>query len=504
MKKLSLLLALLLVMGMMPAATAQETAAAPTEITLFVYASNPFPADEENPIGLRIQEATNTILHYETPPSSSYAERLQITLAGGDYPDVIQFPDHTSPVFLNAIDDGIILPIKQYVDNSTYLKDSISAVAWSTMTIDDEIWGVPQCTVVRADGMFFRSDWLEALNIQLPESGYLTLDEFYDIAYAFTYDDPDGNGKDDTYGIAMTAGSEGQLKPLLDSSFDIMGWQAYENEEYPYMNLMYSRTNSAYKDCLAYTAKLWADGLIDPDWPTIRSDDAGKQRFNQGTTGIKYTGFAGQYTNYMDILGANIPTADIVYVTGVESNSGNRGMASFSTGTYYYNCLTSSAEGKEQAIIDMLDWKLSPEGWALTKYGAEGVHYEVVDGVRVFNESYDDYYKWRGNYKLVMPSTDASYFIKPSMEPSLQTKLTAWLQTAVDRVVFSLDGGYMPEAAKLPEYIEYQATMDASITKIILGELPVDAWDEVLDGWYANGGLEYVEQMNAYLAAKNG
>mgnify|MGYP004466197163 FL=1 len=498
-KIMSLLLVCVLALGALPLALAEGE---PTEISIFVNSSVPFPADEENPVGLKIQEATNTILHVETPPSSSYAERLQITIASGEYPDLMMFPSNSDSTFLNAVEDGVILPITEYVNNSTYLKNEISDVAWSTMTIDGEIYGVPQCTVVRADGMFVRKDWLENLNLTLPEDGYLTLDELYELAYAFTFKDPDGNGKDDTYGIAMTAGSEGEMGPMLLSAFDILGWQAYEGEDYPYMNLMYSRKSDAYKQCLAFTAKLWADGLIDPNWPTLRSDDMGKERFNQGTTGIKCTAFAGQYTNYMDALALNIPTADLTYVTGVESATGNRKEAAFSTGTYMYNCLTASAKGKEQAIIDMLDWKLSPEGWANTKYGVEGVHYDVVDGVKVFNDAYDEYYKWRGNYKLVMPSNDAGYFIKPSMDPALQEKLSAWLQTAVDRVVFSLDAGFTPEASKLPEYIAYQATIKATTTKIILGELPVDAWDEALDGWYENGGEEYVKEINEFIASK--
>ena len=32
-----------------------------------------------------------------------------------------------------------------------------------------------------------------------------TLDELYDVIHAFTFNDPDGNGKDDTFGLAMAA-----------------------------------------------------------------------------------------------------------------------------------------------------------------------------------------------------------------------------------------------------------------------------------------------------------
>jgi len=37
--------------------------------------------------------------------------------------------------------------------------------------------------------------------------------------------------------------------------------------------------------------------------------------------------------------------------------------------------------------------------------------------------------------------------------------------------------------------------------KIIVGEEPVEHWDEVLDGWYKAGGEEYVADMQAYIAS---
>ena len=97
---------------------------------------------------------------------------------------------------------------------------------------------------------------------------------------------------------------------------------------------------------------------------------------------------------------------------------------------------------------------------------------------------------------------DADYFINPALDPALKTKLSGWLKQAVDRVVTTADLGYRPAAADLPEYIEYASKMSADITKIIIGELPVDAWDNTLAGWYENGGEAYVQQMNEYIQSQ--
>ena len=67
--------------------------------------------------------------------------------------------------------------------------------------------------------------------------------------------------------------------------------------------------------------------------------------------------------------------------------------------------------------------------------------------------------------------------------------------------IHALDRGYTPEIASDPVFIEYNNYMNDEINKIIIGEKPVEYWDEVLDGWYKAGGEEYVADMQAYIAS---
>lgn len=50
--------------------------------------------------------------------------------------------------------------------------------------------------------MWIRSDWLEALRLETPE----TMRDVLEIARAFATQDPDGNGKNDTYGLGVNKG----------------------------------------------------------------------------------------------------------------------------------------------------------------------------------------------------------------------------------------------------------------------------------------------------------
>ena len=75
------------------------------------------------------------------------------------------------------------------------------------------------------------------------------------------------------------------------------------------------------------------------------------------------------------------------------------------------------------------------------------------------------------------------------------------MQLGIDTVKPTIDKGYLPPASKEISYINYSKTMDEVVSKILIGNLDVSAYDDALNGWYKNGGEEYVKQMNDYIAS---
>ena len=68
-------------------------------------------------------------------------------------------------------------------------------------TVDGKMMGLGPPEVY-GDGVFIwlRADWLEKLGLSEPK----TMDDVIAISKAFTTQDPDGNGVNDTYGLAIT------------------------------------------------------------------------------------------------------------------------------------------------------------------------------------------------------------------------------------------------------------------------------------------------------------
>ena len=76
--------------------------------------------------------------------------------------------------------------------------DQLTPGSWdSAKDLKGDYYAIPFSA--QANVLLIRSDWLAKLNLQAPK----TWDDVVAVAKAFTTQDPDGNGKADTYGIAV-------------------------------------------------------------------------------------------------------------------------------------------------------------------------------------------------------------------------------------------------------------------------------------------------------------
>lgn len=83
-------------------------------------------------------------------------------------------------------------------------------------TPEGKLYGLPTQSVRQA--MFIRKSWLERVGASIPQDW----DELAKLAQLFTFQDPDGNGKDDTYGYGFFALKLGP--PYAE--FTYLGWAA--------------------------------------------------------------------------------------------------------------------------------------------------------------------------------------------------------------------------------------------------------------------------------------
>lgn len=485
--------------GEKPKNAAQETQQPvqkePVPIKIFANLNPPEESIADKAWREAIEKATNTKISFEIPPSANYNERLNIMIAGGDYADVILFNDPADKAFVDSANNGVLVPITKYIEKSPNLKKYSYDISWISLKPknDNEIFAIPRTTIQRADGFAARQDWLDAIGFKIPADNLITIEQFEEMMTKFTKEDPDKNGKADTYGWSASQAADGNIYPILDYPFGIRGWQKTSGEKYEYMDPQYSKENSSYKKALEFTAKLIKNGLVDPNFASIKSD-AAKARFKQGITGARED-FSSYLPGYQIDASKINPNVKMTYISGVKDAEGKFQRPSYGTGVW--GCWGVSSAAKDPAAaVSIFEWLIGDEGWSTSKNGIEGITYKNEGGKKVPLPEFGNY---RWGLTMVRRNNDPEFFVKINMDPEYIEPVKKWIDIGIKANVTSMDYGYRPAAADKPALIEYKKQLDQTRAKILLGSAPASEWDKALDGWYKAGGEEYVQQMNEYI-----
>ena len=247
--------------------------------------------------------------------------------------------------------------------------------------------------LVQTDAMVIRQDWLDKVGLAAPK----TLDEFLAVAKAFTNDDPDGNGKKDTYGLCAFLDGSGLngvgLGPRFDFVYGAYGvagtWNLSSKGDFG-LNVR----NPNYMKATEFVRTLNDEKVIDPDWPTLKKDEF-RVHWKQGKCGIMQENFAALSTksNYAD-FDANFPDGQWVSFdppTGPDGAS-SAGVTIKPARIYAVSQSAMDAE-KGPAIARLLEW-MATDGYMLLAFGQEGVNYKLDANGNVTTEGLPDADKW--------------------------------------------------------------------------------------------------------------
>lgn len=124
-------------------------------------------------------------------------------------------------------------------------------------------------------GLFIRKDWLEKLGLNMPASW----EELYETAHAFTHNDPDGDGVNNTYGL--TGDGLGTLRYFFASTgISNRYWNKDENG-----NWFFGALDDRNIVPLEWLRKMYKDGSLDPDFAATTWRE-GLQKFSSNAFGL--------------------------------------------------------------------------------------------------------------------------------------------------------------------------------------------------------------------------
>jgi putative aldouronate transport system substrate-binding protein len=196
---------------------------------------------------------------------SDYNTKMTTTLAAGEDYDIFYLLAGDFEK-LNHMD--LFEPMTEMIENSPIFSDPnvIDQEEWERIRREDgEIYSVFN----KYEGgrlPLVRWDWLQKLGLNEP----VTLDDYHEMFRQFTYNDPDGDGKDNTYGLTLK--NLYDIQPFM-SAFGIgggyAGGYAVDVDGKSYLPWASDEAAAVYD----WLALLFEEGLIDPNFPTNGSSN---------------------------------------------------------------------------------------------------------------------------------------------------------------------------------------------------------------------------------------
>lgn len=477
-----------------------------TEVTIALPSSNLH--DEPNEYYDRlisdINEYTGMKVTWKWYKSSNYEKQLEDDILNGNLADVVLID--RSEVFLQAMEDGLFWEIGPYIDDYDNLS-TIPEVSRISASYNGKMYGIPRSSGVVGWGLGYRADWLEKLGLEEPTDW----ESFCEMLYAFTYNDPDGNGVDDTVGLLLD--SYEWPWNVMESWFGVPNvWGADENG-----NLIHKSQTKEYLNAYKAFRELYAQGLINcgkngvPGFKELpgRSVIRDGYMYSQGGCTIEnftnlvsvqnYFVQQGVTTeeNLMIQLQASIDTGFGTLVLPINGTGASEGMLAISTDEV-------REEEHLKRILQFLNDISDATCSNLIIHGWEGVTYTLnedglVDESILYGKADDSLFSYRSGITEITTGFVAEENRRMLLSSSEVTPMTI-LRKQLNQENASncvINYGYQFMSSAESEMLEkldgflYEAEM-----QYVTGEIDDAGFEAAINSWLENGGEELTQRLN--------
>ena len=381
-------------------------------------------------------------------------------------------------------------------------KQMYDATARNATSFDGYSYGLAQSgSIDRNEGVLIRKDWLDRLGLAIP----VTTEDFYQVMRAFTYNDPDGDGLNNTFGygayIDIRAIEEG-LGCRFAPFFGAFGVEGTYNATKKNAGLNVRKPE--YLEAMEYVRSLVSERLIDPQWTTYTKNQF-REAWKRGRFGImreQNAAFALE-SNYKD-FDENFPEGEWILIDPPVGPKGYSSVGAYTTGHRMYAISRRAQElGKLPVIARLLEW-MSTSGYITVAYGEEAVNYLIDDNGNLTTDGLPDpelaYTKKAAAPMLqlrnmVFYNSDAelearypTWYTKNGKEMSALTTLRA-MQAKPWTVAVSIPG----ISKELKEFYE------TGLKDFAIGNRPLSTWNEWLKEFDELGGADWERRCKLYV-----
>jgi putative aldouronate transport system substrate-binding protein len=443
---------------------------------------------------------------WEVPPTTSYYERLNVTMASGDLPDLIWSGINEN--FWNWVDSGLVLAIDEYIEKSPNIQEVVNpALMNKVRRIDDgKIYGITRPQPIFVQGTYWRKDWLDALGLPVPS----TVDECITAWRAIADSDFDGNGKKDTYGFSMSPdlGPQNSLFPALGiAGKNKTGgqWLLDENGKVTHRYLM-----SNYIDGIEFLADLYDQGIIDKEYILNKTAPDIEGKMNQGRVGSHFADpMKASWQRVLQKTEEVFPEAEIVFAPPV-NGPGGQGSSINPANDWGVWFLTVAVEDPER-LMAFLDLMHSKEWVSNQIFGIEGIHYESYDRENeILVRTEEQAAKWNLDYNprfwfTRRPDLESSFYATSTTYRRADFMKAFAYNSQKEFFYPEVSYGYYPAALKQldMEMPDWRNAISEVLNKIIIGEASREEFTALIEKISSAGLDAAVAEMQDYYDKMN-
>ncbi len=356
----------------------------PATISVLFRGDNTPPSS--NMVLKAIEEKTGIKVAPIYVPIADYQTKLSALLAAKSLPDIVRIENVSMANEFK--ENGALAELTDIIGENmpTYYPEAKDTLQNNPLNKDGKVYALVSSKLRYATNLNIRTDWLEKLGLTMPTD----LDSLYNVLYAFTNSDPDGNGAKDTIGLAASVNAEDFIMfSTILGAYGIPANMPIQLEDGTVTTFLKHKN---FLEAAKYYNKLYKDGLIDPDFATIPIMNSFGKLWD-GKAGAMDFQCVGPTNNWMPgrYTEATPPTFDFATIKGPDGTAGVREQY-----PQYATSIVVTANSKNPAAaLRLLDFFYSEEGDELLLLGVEGTHYKWAD-------------KENGKYEWIPPFDDSA------------------------------------------------------------------------------------------------
>ncbi|HAA24694.1 MAG TPA: hypothetical protein DCE11_01055 [Ruminiclostridium sp.] len=315
-------------------------------------------------------EKVGIIVEYIPVSRWDEVTKMQAMMASGTAPDITL--TYTYAHAESYFNQGGTWDLTEFIDGPDQALNMKKYLGKDVIDIgrnaQKQLYGiVARRAVVSKSNLFIRKDWLDKLNLPIPQ----TPDELYDTLYKFVYNNPDGR-KD---AIGAIIWNSWNMKIAFSQIANDVKKSAIANGDDAFADFYDPGMREYYR----FMNKMYNAELMNKEYYAMSEDNL-KSYITTGTVGFFEYAVNGSVDvlrgSLLKTLQENVQGADIISIPALKNTyDGKQYSSCYSQGGLINFCPKTASEEKVEACMVYLDWLCTKEGGFAIYHGFEGEHF---------------------------------------------------------------------------------------------------------------------------------